>query len=1563
MMNSLPPTTGRTGWRRWTLALTLTLLLPGWRVAAQTLTQSNFVGVIVPQFMTGPTSRLPVPFRATVSGLTPSTLYRYYTQAETQAVINTAPSNIGAGNPLIVPPTTAGTYFYTSAPNLNGAVGNYGTFTTDGTGSFTGWFAIVNTANAARFTAGTTIFPTIALAKDATPAVTEKRYALDASSGIKVLGLTAGAGANNGTGIQSPSSATPKNLVFLYDNVAGTGRPLSGGVVESIGVAIATTPAFYSTANGTWNSIIPNNNNNGVRYIEQRALSNGAIVGCASDADGLWSTTNTANPTGGTTALVISNTDAPLTSCGAPSNPVPVTTSLSPNTRVAGGGGFTLTVTGSSFVSGAVVRWNGSDRPTTFVNSTTVTATITDADVAYVGSRNVTVVNPVPGGGSSTPALPFSVTAPGASTITVIYAGGSETTPLLIAYSGTVNTFSAPQNYQVAGASLDDDLTVSAPTGFQVSLSSGSGYSSAVSIDQAVAEAGLTTVYVRFAPLTAGSTGTVNVSNTDGTSTTNVPVSGFALATQPTNGSTTVTITNVTTNAFKINFAGGTGQKHLVTVRQGGSVNFVPVDGTGYPANAVFGAGTGLGAGLDNYVVYNSTGNSVVVTGLLPGTQYFVAVNDFNDAGIVGPPSAANYLTGAGNFGSGSQTTQIGPPQTYTWNVPSGNWSAAGSWTPARTLPQVNDILVFNGAVQATPAATLDFATGTNYATPSSVGQTIGQLRFINGVNATLSSNAARQLTLDGGLPGVDLKVDAGSQVSVMHTLVNSGLFLIVTQGETAEVRGTVTFDGLVAQGTGVTKLASNGGTVSPSAGPIRVKSGGQIVAGRNFSGNAFGGETGTPATYQNGVVFEAGSTYRQLGGSNPFGFGSPNSAVYFAPSSIYSYGQWNATPSGSGRAYAHFVIDIDLTGAPMGTTAAPSLSGGSPFTVQDLRVLNAQSVTISTTPLTISGNMVINVPTTISAPDITLAGGAATHTLTGSALLSVSGGSTALRVNSPYDMRTGKIVLSGSSTRSITGTGSLMFGDVTYSATAQTTLAIPASLQRMLTISGTGSLASNGNLTLLSDRLNGTAMVVNSSTGAVTGATTVQRYIRQDFNYGIGYRHLSSPVQATTFADLTTLGFTPRVDGNFNTPQEPVYTAQTQPNVFGYDEARGGASDTSFYTGWFSPSSLADGMTRGRGWSVSMTSRLTPDFVGVLNNGTVGVAGVTQTGTNMTNTQKSGWNLLGNPYPGPIDWDLVTVPAGMSSAISVWKSTGAGPAQGTFTTYTNGVGPVGADLIALGQGFFARATGGNGTNLTFNFTNACRLTAYQDVALYRPGLPVSVDTRPIVALGLRASTASADAADETFVYFQAGATPGVDDRFDGSKPFHSTGMPTLVSLTAEGQELGVNGLAPEAMTAGTRVPLLVDLPTAGSYSFDVTRFANLTAAPVYLRDLKLGTRLPLSAQSSYTFTGQPGVDATRFALEFGVSRTAQRVTGLSADATANVLVFPNPSQGQFQIAVPADLTVNRATVTDALGRTVAAPALPSGATTALSLQLPVGVYTLRLETTAGSLTRRLVIE
>jgi 6-phosphogluconolactonase len=107
---------------------------------------------------------------------------------------------------------------------------------------------------------------------------------------------------------------------------------------------------------------------------------------------------------------------APPVSSGSTPNPVPTISVLYPSCAPAGeqfidGVDNQLTVIApTDFVAGSVVRWNGSDRPTTSNGSINgLTAQISASDIAAAGTAVVTVFNPAPGGGSSN-SLTFTIT-------------------------------------------------------------------------------------------------------------------------------------------------------------------------------------------------------------------------------------------------------------------------------------------------------------------------------------------------------------------------------------------------------------------------------------------------------------------------------------------------------------------------------------------------------------------------------------------------------------------------------------------------------------------------------------------------------------------------------------------------------------------------------------------------------------------------------------------------------------------------------------------------------------------------------------------------------------------------------------------------------------------------------------------------------------------------------------------------------------------------------------------------------------------------------------------------
>lgn len=290
--------------------------------------------IILPHVMQGNTgtnvNRVPFAFRARITGLLPNATYRYFNQAVTSADAGTAN---GAGNCILVP--ASGDFTRTTGPSLS-VDGAYGTFTSDAVGLHEGWFVTEPTGNA-RFTPGGHLFMRIALNDGGTGTTVAAR--LTTLDSVRVVKLDAAASDSTGTGLRATSSAAAKDFVFAFDNISGTGRPVSGTFVEHDGTANTLAnnyAAFYAGnvdgLNGMFGMVVPNALPDGIRRFERRSRTTGALLATATDADGVWpSGANTVNPSGGTSEIVLTGTDVSLVTSVRQTSSLPAAFSLSQN--------------------------------------------------------------------------------------------------------------------------------------------------------------------------------------------------------------------------------------------------------------------------------------------------------------------------------------------------------------------------------------------------------------------------------------------------------------------------------------------------------------------------------------------------------------------------------------------------------------------------------------------------------------------------------------------------------------------------------------------------------------------------------------------------------------------------------------------------------------------------------------------------------------------------------------------------------------------------------------------------------------------------------------------------------------------------------------------------------------------------------------------------------------------------------------------------------------------------------------------------------------------------------
>jgi len=291
---------------------------------------------------------------------------------------------------------------------------------------------------------------------------------------------------------------------------------------------------------------------------------------------------------------------------------VPTLLSISPTSKVAGTGAFTLAVTGTNFISGSTIRWNGVNLTTTYVSATQLNATVPAANIATAGSASITIAT----GAAVSNALSFTIDPAAVPSI-------STSTNTLSAFTTTTGTVSAVQSFTSTGSNLTGNITITPPANFEVSLNGGA-YGASVAATAATSTIG---VRVRSTAPAGIYTGTITLA-TQGGATKQVAVAATVYAAEPTTSATAVTFSNVTSISFTTGLTIGNGASRIVVLRAGSAVNSTPIDGTTYVASAQFGAGSEIGD--DNYVVYNGTANTVTVTGLSPATTYHAAVYEYN---------------------------------------------------------------------------------------------------------------------------------------------------------------------------------------------------------------------------------------------------------------------------------------------------------------------------------------------------------------------------------------------------------------------------------------------------------------------------------------------------------------------------------------------------------------------------------------------------------------------------------------------------------------------------------------------------------------------------------------------------------------------------------------------------------------------------------------------------------------------------------------------------------------------------------------------------------------------
>jgi hypothetical protein len=245
------------------------------------------------------------------------------------------------------------------------------------------------------------------------------------------------------------------------------------------------------------------------------------------------------------------------------------------------------------------------------------------------------------------------------------------------------------------------------------------------------------------------------------------------------------------------------------------------------------------------------------------------------------------------------------------------------------------------------------------------------------------------------------------------------------------------------------------------------------------------------------------------------------------------------------------------------------------------------------------------------------------------------------------------------------------------------------------------------------------------------------------------------------------------------------------------------------------------------------------------------------------------GYNVLGNPYPSPIDASTFLTDNANIGALYFWTNTTAASGgvypQNNFAAYTSGSGGVAAfasgktpnGTIQTGQGFYVQATSAG----TASFNNLQREDASVSTQFYRNASTSSIE-RHRIWLNLNDANTSYN---QILVGYIEGASNGVDFGIDAK--VLDTSKPMLYNVV-NNEEYVIQGKS-LPFNDEDIVPLGLKALTAGTYAISIENVDGLfDNQDVFIKD-NLNNIIHDLKSSAYSFTTLEGTFIDRFEIVY----------------------------------------------------------------------------------------------
>lgn len=436
--------------------------------------------------------------------------------------------------------------------------------------------------------------------------------------------------------------------------------------------------------------------------------------------------------------------------------------------------------------------------------------------------------------------------------------------------------------------------------------------------------------------------------------------------------------------------------------------------------------------------------------------------------------------------------------------------------------------------------------------------------------------------------------------------------------------------------------------------------------------------------------------------------------------------------------------------------------------------------------------------------------------------------------------------------------------------STGKFNLQSPVKVKNLVTLTKGELNSYGGNLILVSDK-NGSARIGPLLPGAkITGQVTYQRYMEGE---GRIYRYIASPIKATSVADIQE--YIP-VTGLFKGQSTGSDMNSSAASMFSYNEPEGGWLN-------FPPDggSNEDSLRIGKGYSIFVREATAPTTWQVTGDPYQGNFTFTLTGGTLG--EDNGWNLLGNPYPAPVQWTGVadtkwSTLQNISNTVYVRENFGS---EYRWRVWNGVTGNLANGIIAPGQSFWVQTTSG-----TPALTITENAKYIGDGTFYREGKNTK---------SLEISMSNGILTDETYIQLIASAT-GRYNKYEDAIKQKNTYF-NLASQSSDSVALAINAIS--ADYCQKRIPLVIIDAAKGNYTLRFTGTDNL-GARIYLEDAFLKKHIDITEDATYSFAITDATESK--GLRFTVILTKpeiQPTTSMTSEAVceSNALIMLTGTQ------------------------------------------------------------------